>query len=158
MEFRTDKDLTICTLCRVGRLGSDTLRRARARKTVTWPRQDAPTLSNTRQESVPHVSIDDAFASLERLMVASSRACKQYHNSCRPLTRGSSEDEHWHRYHSPSHQHAVISNLLSRPTAVHVEAAPGTYTVTAAQPDGSKETKLKVQLEPGKSVFLTFSV
>lgn len=47
---------------------------------------------------------------------------------------------------------------LSRPTAVHVEAAPGTYTVTAAQPDGSKETKLKVQLEPGKSVFLTFSV
>ena len=28
------------------------------------------------QESGPHVSIDDAFASLERLMVTSSRACK----------------------------------------------------------------------------------
>ena len=65
-------------------------------------------------------------------------------------------DLHTHTHtHTHTHWQCV---QLSRPTAVHVEAAPGTYTVTAAQPDGSKETKLKVQLEPGKSVFLTFSV
>lgn len=153
-----DNDVTICTLCRVGRLGSDTLRRARARKTANWPRQDASVLGNTRQEPVSHVTIDDAFATLEQFMVTSSRACKQYHSSCRPLMEGSSDEEHWRRYHSSSHKHAAISNPLSKPPAINIEAAPGTYTLTAAQPDGSKETKLKVRLEPGKSVALTFTV
>lgn len=47
---------------------------------------------------------------------------------------------------------------LSRPAAVHVDAAPGTYSVTAARWGGHKETTHVVHIEPGQAVSLTLSL
>lgn len=51
-----------------------------------------------------------------------------------------------------------VSLQLSRPAAVHVDAAPGTYSVTAARWGGHKETTHVVRIEPGQAVNLTLSL
>lgn len=162
-------------------LGRQVLERA-SRRRVDWARvRDAdrrlgPALSESPEQAPPPteqssaVELRAAFSSIADFMTQTSAHCQRYHGSLSSLS--DPEQRHVCRFHcgqrsAPSPQPQVGSAPSPQPQSLqdfHVQVFPGTYSVTASDPENpappgdsspQRQTQL-VSLCDGESVLLTF--
>ncbi|XP_003383406.1 PREDICTED: uncharacterized protein LOC100634175 isoform X2 [Amphimedon queenslandica] len=150
-----------CSLCRSGRTGLDTYHRALANlynnslnQTTRDTKYEGKQLEEGENEVKP--DLNEAFSSVMRYLNMASSECEKYHCSYKSHPPGSRQEKHQARYHtSPD----PVGNSSQKTCHVHVEACPGTYSVTAMKHyKSSEKSKKSVKLEHGKSVSVSFDL
>ncbi|XP_066439761.1 A-kinase-interacting protein 1 isoform X2 [Eleutherodactylus coqui] len=94
-----------------------------------------------------------------------SETPERYHSRIPAQEMTASEVQHFSRFHQPmpmktppSASPAAAPHATTRdPRDVHITVAPGTYSISAASPNGQTQTHV-VNITPGQSVDLTFRV
>ncbi|XP_052088182.1 uncharacterized protein LOC127725293 [Mytilus californianus] len=140
-------------LHRVVTVGQNVYLRAASRK-VDWP-ENKPSCHRPIEESSSYTSIDDAFSTIIQFMSQTSRQCKKYYDTNKPV-RNSCDSQHCRRFHNPGYSAIQNSNPLQRTEDVHVVVQPGTYSVTAGCWGQGQHQKHVVHVNKGQSVDLDF--
>ncbi|KAM4721424.1 A-kinase-interacting protein 1 [Rhinophrynus dorsalis] len=166
------------SLRQTGELGLEVLERARRRE-VDWSagcRSGGMTHGEQSREEITEeegqVSPEEVFATMADFMRHTTEQCAIYHNSL-PVRRISQQEmKHNCRFHCRKFtQRDLNERALQSPTPgppqsirvqripqdVHIEVAPGTYSISACSRGSPRQTHV-VNITPGQSVDLTFTV
>ncbi|KAG9465464.1 A-kinase-interacting protein 1 isoform X1 [Eleutherodactylus coqui] len=159
------------SLRRTSALGRAVLERARCRELDWRParthcgRSLRTRLGSETPEEEHSASSEEAFSTLSRFMRETTVQCARYHSRIPAQEMTASEVQHFSRFHQPmpmktppSASPAAAPHATTRdPRDVHITVAPGTYSISAASPNGQTQTHV-VNITPGQSVDLTFRV
>ncbi|XP_005989729.1 A-kinase-interacting protein 1 [Latimeria chalumnae] len=165
------------SLGRSAKLGLEVFERAQ-RRNVEWPTyHPSPEIKATgakwdkRQQDqsldteveARCINLDDAFAGVLKSMAETTGHCKKYYSGVPACECSKQEENHICKYHIQKSQQILLKSAISKKTTkrtledIHIDVAPGAYTVIAGSPDSEKLTQV-VHINPGQSVDITFSI
>lgn len=153
-------DWMSCTLCRSGRQSLSTFERASRRSLESWPTQTTLHPPNEQEGPSTYTSIDDAFDTVLQYMSSTTQQCKRFQRSKLKHSNSCGDVSHFNRFHlgqkiKPITKHG---NPLQKAEDIHVDVAPGTYTVSAGEWGSDRLHTHVVHIKEGEKVDLNFAM